>query len=219
MTKSGQRGSRGMRQPPRGFNKLIQPRALIALEQCDHAGDLGALAWHRRRSRRLPNRSVFAAIFAFDESSFVFGATFVLGMDCEWQSSTAIAFSPASVNFNEYAWPLSSSRRQASTPVFALISRTRPAVRSLAATFRAAPVFSVFGAMRQRSLRWDASNKIARCVPVSLAGELIGVTLSVLAALSPSPPRAPDRETSPAGPKNSPIYLIGGSLLQASKRP
>ena len=35
---------------------------------------------------------------------------------------------PASVNFNEYAWPVSSSRRQASIPVFALISRTRPAL-------------------------------------------------------------------------------------------
>ena len=46
-----------------------------------------------------------------------------LGMDCEPRSSAAMAFRPASVNFNEYAWPVSSSRRQASIPVFALISR------------------------------------------------------------------------------------------------
>ncbi len=43
------------------------------------------------------------------------------------RSSPAMAFSPASVNFNEYAWPVSSSRRQASIPPFALISRARPA--------------------------------------------------------------------------------------------
>ena len=75
--------------------------------------------------------AIFAAVFAFDESSFVFGETAVLGMDCEPRSSAGMAFSPATVNFNEYAWPVSSSRRQASIPVFALISRTRLALRSL----------------------------------------------------------------------------------------
>jgi hypothetical protein len=35
-------------------------------------------------------------------------------MDCEPRSSAGIAFSPATVNFNEYAWPVSSSRRQIS---------------------------------------------------------------------------------------------------------
>src|SRR5208337_633910 len=89
--------------------------------------------------------------------------------------------------------PFSSSRRQASIPVFALISRTRPAFRSLVATFCAAAAFRVFGGMRQRSLRCNASNRIANCVSVSLAGEFIGIILSVLPALSPSPPRAPDR--------------------------
>ncbi len=47
---------------------------------------------------------MFAAVFALDESSFVFCGTAVLGMDCESRSSSAMAFSPASVNFNEYAW-------------------------------------------------------------------------------------------------------------------
>ena len=103
--------------------------------------------------------AIFAAVFAFDESSFVFGETPVLGMDCEPRSSAAMAFSPASVNFNEYAWPVSLSRRQASIPVFALISLTRPACRSLVATFCAAAAFRVFGGMRQRSLRCDASDK------------------------------------------------------------
>ena len=49
------------------------------------------------------------------------------------------------------------------------------------------------------ALRFDASNKIARCVSVSLAGELIGIILSVLAALSPSPPRAPNRRRAGRG--------------------
>ena len=49
-------------------------------------------------------------------SSFVFCETGLLGMDCEPRSSTAMAFSPATVNFNEYAWPVSSSRRQISIP-------------------------------------------------------------------------------------------------------
>ena len=77
--------------------------------------------------------------------------------------------------------------------------RTRPAFRSLVATFCFAAAFRVFGGMRQRSLRCDASNKIARCVSVSLAGELIGIILSVLAALSPSPPRAPNRRRAGRG--------------------
>ena len=42
MAKAGQRGSRGMRQPTRGGDQLIQVGALIALEQFDHARDLGA---------------------------------------------------------------------------------------------------------------------------------------------------------------------------------
>jgi len=90
--------------------------------------------------------AIFAAVFAFDESSFVFCGTAVL--DCEPRSSAAMAFSPASVNFNEYAWPVSSSRRQISIPDFALFSLTRPAFRSLAATFCVAAAFRVFGAMR-----------------------------------------------------------------------
>ena len=56
----------------------------------------------------------------------------------EPRSSAAMAFSPASVNFNEYAWPVSSSRRQASIPVFALnpyparpFRRTRTRIRRM----------------------------------------------------------------------------------------
>ena len=41
--------------------------------------------------------------------------------------------------------------------------------RSLVATFCAAAAFRVFGGMRQRSLRCDASDRIANCVSVSLA--------------------------------------------------
>ena len=85
--------------------------------------------------------AIFAAVFAFDESSFVFGETAVLGMDCEPRSSAGMAFSPATVNFNEYAWPVSSSRRQIFIPDLALISLTRPAFRSLAATFCVAAAF------------------------------------------------------------------------------
>ena len=58
MAEAGQRGSRGMGQPPRGGDQLIQPGALIALEQFDHARDLRALAgrWQCRRGRCTPVR-------------------------------------------------------------------------------------------------------------------------------------------------------------------
>jgi hypothetical protein len=51
MTEAGQRGSCSMGQPPRGGDQLIQPDALIALEQLDHARDLRALTerWPCRR--------------------------------------------------------------------------------------------------------------------------------------------------------------------------
>ena len=152
MAKAGQRGSCGMGQPPGGGDQLIQLRALIALEQFDHPRDLRALAGRPNVGAAVALRAaaIFAAVFAFDESSFVFCGTAVLGMDCEPRSSAAMAFSPASVNFNAYAWPVSSSRRHASIPVFALISRARPAFRSLVATFCAAAAFRVFGGMRQR---------------------------------------------------------------------
>ena len=201
MAKAGQRGSRGMGQPPSGGDQLFQPGALIALEQFDHACDLRALAGRRRcwRGRCAPGRRHICCGLRFRRIPFVFGETAVLGMDCEPRSSAGMAFSPATVNFNEYAWPVSSSRRQISIPDLALISLTRPAFRSLAATFCVAAPFRVLGAMRQRSLRFDASNKIARCVSVSLAGELIGIILSGLAALSPSPPRAPNRRRAGRG--------------------
>ena len=48
MAKAGQRGARGMRQPPGGGDQLFQLRALIALEQFDHPRDLRALAGRRR---------------------------------------------------------------------------------------------------------------------------------------------------------------------------
>ena len=137
MAKAGKRGSCGMGQPPRGGDQLFQPGALLALEQFDHPRDLRALAGRVAVGAAVALRAaaIFAAVFAFDKSSFVFGGTAVLGMDCEPRSSAAMAFSPASVNFNEYAWPVSSSRRQISIPDLALISLTRPAFRSLAATF------------------------------------------------------------------------------------
>jgi len=58
MAKAGQRGSRGMGQPPRGGDQLIQLRALIALEQFDHARDLRSLPGRRRswRGRIVPGR-------------------------------------------------------------------------------------------------------------------------------------------------------------------
>ena len=56
MAKAGQRGSRGMRQPPSGGDQLFQPGALLALEQFDHPRDLRALAG--RRSCVLTSASV-----------------------------------------------------------------------------------------------------------------------------------------------------------------
>src|SRR5208337_3338435 len=52
MAKAGQRRSCGMGQPPRGGDQLIQPGALIALEQFDHPRDLRALTGRRRCWRR-----------------------------------------------------------------------------------------------------------------------------------------------------------------------
>jgi hypothetical protein len=40
----------------------------------------------------------------------------------------------------------------------------------------------------RRSSRCEAADKTTSCVSVSLAGEFIGIVLSVATALSPSPP-------------------------------
>src|SRR5271157_6210451 len=47
--------------------------------------------------------------------------------------------------------------------------------------------------------RRDASDRIANCVSVSLAAECIGIILSGLTTLSPSPQRAPDRRRAGRG--------------------
>ena len=85
MAKAGQRGSRGMRQPPSGGDQLFQPGALLALEQFDHPRDLRAFAGGVAVGAAVALRAaaIFAAVFAFDKSSFVFGETAVLVMDCE----------------------------------------------------------------------------------------------------------------------------------------
>ena len=67
----------------------------------------------------LPAAAIFAAVFTFDASSSAFGATPLLGIDCEPRASTAMAFSPAVVSFSEYPWPVSSSRRQGGVKVTA----------------------------------------------------------------------------------------------------
>ena len=167
---------------------------------------------------KLRAAAIFAAVFAFDKSSFVFGETAVLGMDCEPRSSARMAFSPATVNFNEYAWPVSSSRRQISIPDFALISLTRPAFRSLAATFCVAAAFRVFGAMRQLILAFRRleqnrtlcvskfGRRTHRDHPLGFGGAVAVTTAS------------PEWATSRAGPRIA-DHFIGGSLLQAPERP
>jgi len=127
----------------------------------------------------------------FDVSSPVEAPT--LSSGCELSSSVATAFSPAAVRFNANARPASSSRRQTGMFGLALISRTRRAARSLAASFSAAGRFRFFGAVRQRSKRREAALKMRSCASVSLMEEFIGITLSVETALLPSPPRAPNR--------------------------
>ena len=137
MTKAGQRGSRGMRQPPSGGDQLFQPGALIALEQFDHACDLRALSGRRRSwcGRCAPGRRHICCGLRF-RRIIVRIRRNGRAWYGEPRSSAGMAFSPATVNFNEYAWPVSSSRRQISIPVFALISRTRPAFRSWVAKRR-----------------------------------------------------------------------------------
>ena len=128
----------------------------------------------------------------------------------------AMAFSPASVNFNEYAWPVSSSPRQASFPAFALISRARPAVRSLVATFCAAAAFWVFGGMRQRSLRCDASDKIASCVSVVWQGNSSGSSSRVWRRCRRHH-REPRTGDEPGGAEELTDQPIGGSILSTSR--
>ena len=118
---------------------------------------------------------------------------------CELSSLVATAFTPAAVSFSENARPASSSRRQTGMLGLALISRTRSAARSLAASFCAAGRFRFFGMMRQRSSRCEAALKMTSWVSVSLTGEFIRIRLSVETALSPSPPRAPNRRCAGCG--------------------
>jgi hypothetical protein len=118
MTKAGQRGSRGMGQPPRGGDQLVQLRALIALKQLNHVRDLRAWRGAVAAGGASALAAILGAICAFGGPSFAFAETSVSGVDRKSRSSAAMAFSPASVNFNEYASPVSSRRRQAPTPAF-----------------------------------------------------------------------------------------------------
>ena len=68
-------------------------------------------------------------------------------------------------------------------------------------------------------LAFDASDKIARCVSVSLAGELIGIILWVLAALSPSPPRAPNRRRAGRGRRIRRSFHRRGHPCRPPERP
>ena len=144
-----------------------------------------------------------AAIFA----AFVFCGTAVLGMDCEPRSSAAMAFSPASLNLDD-ALARFSSRRQASIPVFALIWEAEAGLQKLGRDLLRRGAF--------QGLRRDEAATLVRrleqngtlCV-VSSAGELIGIILSVLAALSPSPPRAPKLASSGRGRRIG-RHFIGG---------
>ena len=111
---------------------------------------------------------------------------------------------PCDGQFQRIAWPVSSSCRIFRFRTFASISRTRPAFRSLAATFRVVAPFRVFGAMRQRSLRSDASKSIARCVSVSLGQENSSGSSSRFWWRCRRHHREPEPATSRAGP-NSPI--------------
>ena len=114
-------------------------------------------------------------------------------------SWAAMAFSPATVNFSDYASAISRRVGQASSPVFALIFARRPAFKLGRDLLRGGGFHGLRHDRGSDSLRSDASDSIANCVSVSLAGEFIGIILSVLAALSPSPPRAPNRRRAGRG--------------------
>jgi hypothetical protein len=66
--------------------------------------------------------------------------------------------------------------------------------------------FRVFGGMRERSLRCDASDRIANCVSESLAGRFIG-SPSRFKRRYRRHHREPRTGDEPAGPKNSTINL------------
>src|SRR5277367_4394482 len=187
MAKAGQSRARGVRQPARSDDQRLERRALVAPQQFDHASDLGPLpgvddtgadlAFEAAELRAVaaipavapaPDGAGSAAPTMFDVSSPVEAPT--LSSGCELSSLVATAFNPAAVRFNANARPASSSRRQTGMFGLALISRTRRAARSLAASFSAAGRFRLFGAVRQRSSRREAALKMRSCASVRFDG-------------------------------------------------
>ena len=208
MAKAGQRGSCGMGQPPRGGDQLFQPGALLALELGISITRAIFVLWRGAVAVGAAVALRAAAIFA----AFVFCGTAVLGMDCEPRSSAAMAFSPASVNFNEYAWPVSSSRRQASIPVFALISREaglQKLGRDLSAPRR---LSRVFGGIGSDPCVVTPGTESTLCVgefggglrdhPLGFGGAVAVTTAS------------PEPADKPGGAEEFADHFIGGSLLR-----
>jgi len=166
------------------------------------AGEPGAVATIPVCRSNLCERRIRRAA-AFDPSSP--GAAPTLSSGIVLSLLIAVNFSPATVSFNENARPASSSRRQTGMFGLALISRTRPAARSSAASFSAAGRLRFFGATRQRSSRREAALKMASSVSGSSKGSS-SESRSRLKRLSRRHYREPRTGDGPgAGPKSSPI--------------
>jgi len=89
-----------------------------------------------------------------------------------------------------------SSRRRTGMAAFALISRTKPSLISLALTLLRVAPFTVFGAAKQRSSRCAAALIITSYASVSLTLVIQPLLPSRRPDyLGPSPERAPDRES------------------------
>ena len=215
-----------MRQPPSGGDQLFQPGALIALEQLDERMPMFVPSRRHRlcwRGRCAPGRRhICCGCLRFQQIPRSYRRNGRAGYGLRATLIRPESFRPYDINFNEYAGPVSSSRRRIKIPSdFRFDSRSRgrpseawPPIFCITASYQ--------GLRREDrgsdALRFDASNKIARCVSVSLAGELhrdhpleVGGAVAVTTA-------SPEPATSRAGQEFA-DHLIGGSLLQAPERP
>ena len=140
-------------------------------------------------------------------------------MDCEPRSSAGMAFSPATVNFNEYAWPVSSSRRQNlhSGPRFDLAHEA-----GLQKLGRDLLRRGAFQGLRRDEAAILAFRRLEQnrtlCVSIVWQGDSSGSS-SRFWRRCRRHHREPRTGDEPGGAEEFADHFIGGSLLQAPERP
>ena len=201
MAEAGERGSRRMGQPPGAGDQLFQLRALIAFEQLDHARDLRALAGRRRcwcgycapsrrhiccgiRFRRFLVRVLRHCRVGYGLRTALIGGDRLQSRVGQLQRIRLACFLVASPGFHSgIRFDLAHEAGSQKLGNDLLPSRG----------------FRVFGGMRERSLRCDASDRIANCVSESLAGEFIGIIPLGLSGAIAVTTASPGPETSRRG--------------------